>query len=158
MSVSIEQCEWFAAAPREVWTAVDDISTHPDWMKDAVLVEPRTSQRSGVGAAFVCVTRIGPFRNRDILAVTEWEPGARLGIAHTGSVTGRGRFTLTPERGGTRFCWEEVLRFPWWMGGPVGEQVARPVLARTWRANLTRLKAQIEGAARDVSGGALSDP
>jgi hypothetical protein len=38
------------------------------------------------------------------------------------------------------------------MGGPAGERAAKPVLGRVWRANLTRLKAQIEGGAEELSG------
>jgi hypothetical protein len=145
MSVAIEQCEWFDATPAAVWAAVDDISTHPQWMKDAVEIDFTTEQHAGVGAEFACLTKIGPLRNHDVLRVTEWEPGAVMGIEHTGVVTGTGRFTLTPERGGTRFCWEEVLRFPWWMGGPIGERAAKPVLGHVWRGNLTRLKKKVEG-------------
>lgn len=42
---------------------------------------------------------------------------------------------------GTQFCWQEVLAFPWWMGGVVGERIAKPVFERVWRANLARLRA-----------------
>jgi hypothetical protein len=42
------------------------------------------------------------------------------------------------------FCWEEVLRFPWWMGGPLGERLAKPVLGHVWRTNLRRLQAIVE--------------
>lgn len=157
MSLSVEQCEWFAASPDDVWTAVEDISTHPEWMKDAAEITFTTPQHLGVGAEFACLTKIGPLRNHDLLRVTEWEPAAVMGIEHTGVVTGSGRFTLVAERDGTRFCWKEVLRFPWWMGGAVGERAAKPVLARVWRANLTRLKAKIEGSTGDPGGGALSD-
>ncbi len=145
MSVSIEQCEWFDASPEAVWAAVEDISTHTEWMKDAAEIEFTTERHSGVGAEFACLTKVGPLRNHDVLRVTEWEPGAVMGIEHTGVVTGTGRFTLTPEGGGTRFCWEEVLRFPWWMGGPVGELAAKPVLGHVWRGNLERLKEKVEG-------------
>jgi uncharacterized protein YndB with AHSA1/START domain len=151
MSVSIEQCEWFAAPPDRVWAAVADISTHPEWMKDAAEITFTTEEHTGVGAEFACLTKIGPLRNHDVLRVTEWEPGVVMGIEHTGVVTGSGRFTLVAERGGTRFCWEEVLRFPWWMGGPAGERAAKPVLGKVWRANLTRLKARIEGAGEELS-------
>ena len=48
-----------------------------------------------------------------------------MGVRHTGMVTGTGRFTLTPIDLGrrTRFSWDEALRFPWWLGGPLGALV-----------------------------------
>ena len=144
MSVSIRQCESYAASPAEVWRAVEDISTHVEWMRDAVEIRFLTEQRAGVGAEFWCLTKVGPLRNRDVLRVTEWVPGEVMGIEHTGVVTGIGRFTLVPEGRGTRFCWEEILRFPWWMGGAAGERAAKPVLGRVWRSNLRRLKERIE--------------
>jgi hypothetical protein len=144
MSVTIRQCESYAAAPSDVWRAVEDISSHPEWMRDAVEIRFLTEERSGVGAEFWCLTKIGPLRNHDVLRVTEWVPGAVMGIEHTGVVTGSGRFTLAAEGPGTRFCWEEVLRFPWWMGGPVGERAAKPILGAVWRRNLQNLKAIVE--------------
>jgi uncharacterized protein YndB with AHSA1/START domain len=144
MSVRIEQCEWFDAPPDTVWRAVEDITTHVDWMRDAVEIRPRTERLDCVGAEFECLTRVGPLTNRDVLRVTEWQPGAVMGIEHTGSVKGSARFLLTPERDGTRFCWEELLTFPWWMGGALGERAAKPVLGRIWRANLRRLKERVE--------------
>lgn len=144
MSVRIRQCEAFAATPDDVWRAVEDISTHVEWMRDAVEITFLTDQHQGVGATFACLTKVGPLRNHDVLRVTEWQPGAVLGIEHTGAVKGTARFTLTPADSGTRFCWEEVLRFPWWMGGVAGEQAAKPVLGHVWRGNLRRLKAKVE--------------
>jgi hypothetical protein len=70
-----------------------------------------------------------------------------MGVRHVGLVTGIGRFTLTPIDLGrrTRFGWEESLRFPWWLGGRVGEIVGgRLVLRQVWQANLRRLKQLIE--------------
>ena len=145
MSVTIEQCRWFASPPDVVWRGVEDISTHVEWMQDAAEITFLTEQHAGVGAEFACLTKIGPLRNHDVLRVTEWEPGRTMGIAHTGVVSGSGRFTLAPERGGTRLCWVETLRFPWWMGGAVGERAAKPVLGAVWRRNLRRLQARLEG-------------
>jgi len=140
----IEHCTWFAAPPERVWAEIEDISTHPTWMHDAVEVAFLTPEHTAVGAEFSCLTKVGFLRNHDVLRVTEWEPRAVMGIEHTGVVTGTGRFTLVPKHAGTRFCWEEVLRFPWWMGGVLGERAAKPVLARVWRANLRRLKVLVE--------------
>jgi len=144
VTVSIEQCTSMRASPEVVWRAVEDISSHPRWMRDAVSVEFVTDRHEGVGTEFRCLTRIGPFTNRDVLKVTEWIPNSAMGIEHTGVVKGTGRFTLEPEPDGTRFCWEEVLRFPWWMGGAVGERAAKPVLHRVWRTNLRLLKEIVE--------------
>jgi polyketide cyclase/dehydrase/lipid transport protein len=134
----------FAATPERVWADIEDISMHPTWMRDAIEITFLTAQHSGIGAEFACLTKIGPLRNHDVLRITEWEPGAVMGIEHTGVVTGTGRFTLAPDGEGTHFCWEEALRFPWWMGGAVGERAAKPVLGRVWRANLRRLQAIVE--------------
>jgi hypothetical protein len=130
-----------------VWAVVRDIASHPTWMHDAVAIRFLSDRREGVGTTFDCDTRVGPLRMTDRMQVTEWRSGRVIGIAHEGVVTGRGRFTVRrARRGRTRFTWDERLRFPWWVGGPVAGVLARPVLRRVWRANLRRLKAQLEGA------------
>ena len=140
MSVTIETCTDIAATPDEVWAVVEQIHTHARWMADAERITFVGPQMQGVGAEFDCLTVIGPLRTTDRMLVTEWEPGVAMGIEHHGAVTGRGRFTLTATDGGTHFCWHEVLTFPWWMGGPLGERVAKPVFERVWRENLARLR------------------
>ena len=146
MTVRIEQCAQMSASPSEVWSAVDDVRAHGEWMRDAIEIVPLSERHQGLGAEFSCLTKIGPFRERDVLRITEWEPDVAMGIEHLGVVKGAGRFTLTPNDGGTRFCWVEELSFPWWMGGAVGERAAKPVLGRVWRRNLDRLRALVESA------------
>ncbi len=124
-----------------VWEYVRRIDTHTEWMADAqkiVFCGPRTE---GVGTAFECLTRIGPFRLTDTMVVTEWTEQSAIGVRHTGLVTGEGRFTLMPagvDR--TEFCWAEELRFPWWMGGPVGDMIGGRLLEWVWRRNLRTLR------------------
>lgn len=143
MSVRIRVCTTIDASPADVWHDVQHIESHPEWMADAVWVRFVGSRRRGVGTEFESLTRVGPLRANDVAIVTEWEPRRAMGIVHRGVVTGTGRFTLgRRRRGRTRFCWEEQLRFPWWMGGVVGERAAKPVLERIWRANLRRLRAR----------------
>jgi carbon monoxide dehydrogenase subunit G len=142
-----------AAPPADVWTAVEPIERHVDWMADAQTITFAGQQTRGVGTTFDCLTAIGPFRLVDRMVVTQWEPNHTIGIEHRGLVTGRGRFTLRRKpRGRTRFTWTEQLRFPWWMGGPVGALVSAPVLRVVWRRNLRRLKTQIEGARAAACG------
>jgi hypothetical protein len=135
------------ASPAQVWDDVKDISSHVSWMQDAVAIRFTSGRRSGVGAAFDCDTRIGPFRLTDRMEVTEWRPRRSMGIRHVGLVTGTGRFTLRRRRRGrTRFTWDERLVFPWWMGGPVGGVVGGQVLRLVWKRNLRNLKRRVEGA------------
>ncbi len=145
MSITIAVCTDIDASPAVVWAAVEHIESHVEWMKDAVSVTFRGSARGGVGTEFDCLTRVGPLRTRDHFVITRWRPGAGMGIEHRGTVTGTGEFRLRAVGDGrTLFCWEERLRFPWWLGGVMGEQLGRPILARIWRGNLVRLKTKIE--------------
>ncbi len=128
------------APPEAVWADLEDLGGHAEWMEDAVAIRFLTDRRSGVGTRFECDTRIGPLRLTDVMEITEWAPGTAMGVHHAGLVTGEGRFTLDPLPGGrTRFEWHEQLRFPLWMGGPIGAALAKPVLAWVWRRNLRNL-------------------
>ena len=129
------------APPERVWADVQDITSHPQWMADAVGIRFLSDQTSGVGTRFECDTKVGPFRLTDVMEITEWAPGKAMGVTHTGLVTGTGRFTLKKVRGGrTRFQWKERLRYPIWMGGPVGAFLSKPVLTWVWRRSMRNLQ------------------
>lgn len=134
------------ADPRRVWDVIEPIEDHVLWMADAERIVFTSGQTRGVGTEFECLTKVGPLRTTDVMRVTEWEPRRSMGIEHVGLVRGSGRFTIRGiRRGRTRFTWSEKLRFPWWMGGPIGALVAKPILKRIWRANLRRLATICEG-------------
>jgi uncharacterized protein YndB with AHSA1/START domain len=144
--ITIRVCTTIAAPREQVWAAVELIESHIEWMQDAESITFRSAQHEGVGAAFDCLTRVGPLHTTDRFVITVWQPGEAMGISHRGAVTGEGEFRLYPwGDGATQFCWEERLRFPWWLGSVAGEQAGKPVLRRLWQGNLARLKAQIEG-------------
>ena len=115
-------------------------------MADAERITFVSSQQRGVGTHFHCLTKVGPIRLNDEMMITTWEPEVAMGVRHQGVVSGAGRFTLEPIDGGnrTRFAWTEQLQFPWWLAGPAGAWVSRPVLGRIWRGNLRRLAALVE--------------
>ena len=141
------------ATNEQVWAALQQIDRHVDWMHDAVAIRFTGEQTSGVGTEFLCDTKVGPFKLVDRMTITEWTPNAAMGVTHTGVVTGEGTFTLRAITSGTRtqFAWEERLRFPWWLGGPIGAAIAGPLVLRPlWKRNLKALKHQIE-AANDTS-------
>lgn len=127
-------------APRqEVWDEVADIESHIEWMADAERIDFDTVERSGHGTEITVATRVGPFRTSDHMTFTEWQPPATMAVEHRGLFTGFGRFTLEEiDAEMTRFTWEEVIWFPWYLGGSLAAAIARPILRSIWRRNLER--------------------
>jgi uncharacterized protein YndB with AHSA1/START domain len=137
------------ASPARVWEVVEPVERHVDWMHDAVAIRFQSEQTRGVGTRFLCDTKVGPISLVDQMEITEWEPGAVMGVRHTGIVTGVGRFTLEPLDLGrrTRFTWAEDLTFPWHLGGPLGALVGgKLVLRPIWKRNLRNLRRLVESA------------
>jgi len=137
------------ASPARVWEIVEPIERHIDWMADAVAIRFEGEQTRGVGTKFLCDTKVGPIKLTDHMEITEWIPGGAMGVKHTGLVTGSGIFTIAPLDDGrrTRFTWSEELRFPWWLGGRLGEIVGGGLVMKAiWRRNLTRLQRLVEAA------------
>lgn len=134
------------APPADVWSVVEPIERHVDWMADAEAIRFEGPQRRGVGTRIAVDTHVGPLRLTDRMYVTEWIDGAVIGVDHVGRVAGSGRFTLEPAvDGGTLFAWEEELQFPWFLGGRFGAAIGTAlVLKPMWRHNLQRLKSLVE--------------
>lgn len=136
------------ATPEHVWSIVEPVENHVDWMADAVAIRFVNEQRRGVGTEFFCDTKVGPIKLVDKMEITEWIPQQVMGVRHVGVVTGTGKFTLTPHLGGTTFTWAEELNFPWWLGGKLGELVgAKLVMGMIWKRNLRELKKIVEASA-----------
>lgn len=130
-----------SAGTDEVWEDICDLASHVEWMHDAHAITFTSDQQQGVGVTFDCLTKVGPIRLTDRMEIAEWVEGEVMGVRHAGLVTGEGRFTLTPTGDNTtRFMWAETLSFPWWLGGPIGAQLAKPILRRIWQRNLALLK------------------
>jgi carbon monoxide dehydrogenase subunit G len=127
-----------------VWTAISDLASHDQWMADAESIEFAGATTAGVGTRLNVVTRIGPLRTVDVLEVTEWIERQLIVVKHAGTVTGVGRFELTPVAEETRLTWRESISFPRRWGGPVAGWLARPLLWWIWRGNLRRLKSLVE--------------
>jgi carbon monoxide dehydrogenase subunit G len=138
--------EVVVAAPRAVvWDALADIASHVEWMADAESIEFISEQHRGAGTTFACRTKVGPLTTIDKMTVTEWVEGTRMGVAHTGIVTGTGLFELHDSNTkSTRMTWAEDLRFPKFLGGRVGAFVAKPGLRRIWHGNLRRFAQLVE--------------
>jgi hypothetical protein len=128
------------ASREEVWADVANLADHVQWMADAHSIGFLTRRHNGVGTRMEVETRFGPLRTTDVMEITAWDEGERMAVVHQGLFTGRGEFTLAAEHGGTRFAWTEQVGFPWFLFGPLGAWVARPVFAWVWRRNLRKLR------------------
>ena len=152
MNIGISVSARIDASSSEAWAALENIESHVLWMKDAESIRFTTAERTGAGTEFVCVTKVGPVRLTDAMSITEWKPCEAMGVRHRGVVKGSGRFTLRALTGDeTHFSLDDQLTFPWWLGVPLGERLAHPILARLWRGNMARLKAMIENQRRQDS-------
>ncbi|MEX1094205.1 MAG: SRPBCC family protein [Acidimicrobiia bacterium] len=125
------------ASRDEVWSELADLATHASWMKDAVAIEFLGGKESGIGTRMRVPTRVGPLRTIDIIEVTGWVDGESISVDHEGLVSGSGQFSLDGDDP-TLVIWEETLRFPWWLGGPIAAAFARPILRAIWAGNLNR--------------------
>ena len=66
-------------------------------------------------------------------------------MIHQGIVTGKGVFYLSEiNENSTKFTWDEELKFPLYLGGPIGEFFGGIILKQIWKKNLKNLKEIIE--------------
>ncbi|MGI9572146.1 MAG: SRPBCC family protein [Candidatus Actinomarinaceae bacterium] len=129
----------------EVWNEVSVLKNHTNWMKDAVNIEFLNEKTEGLGAEMKVLTKVGPIKLFDYMTVTEWIEKKSIGVDHVGIVTGKGKFTLIElEEEKTKFLWEETLKFPIYLAGPIGEFFGSPILKLIWRNNLKGLKELFE--------------
>lgn len=134
------------SVPRDrVWSALADLGSHADWMRDAESIVFIGGQRTGVGTRMEVKTVVGPLRTVDIMEVVGWEEGHSIEVSHQGLVKGAGVLGVSGSGELTVVSWVEELTFPWWLGGAVTAWLVRPVLAAIWRGNLRRLEETLSG-------------
>ncbi len=144
MARPIEVSVLISAPPARVWAELADFGSHPQWMDDAATIRFLTDRTTGIGTRIEVATRVGPLKATDVMEVVRWDLEQTIVVEHVGAVKGYGRFDIGSRADGTEMRWVEDLRFPWWMGGPVGLAVARPIFRRIWRGSLMRLKERLE--------------
>ncbi len=142
--MGIRVAKSISATRAVVWSELADLATHASWMKDAVEIEFLGEKQSGVGTTMRVPTRVGPFRTTDIIEVTGWVEGESISVDHKGLVSGSGRFSLAGDNP-TLVIWDETLRFPWWLGGPIAAAFGRPILRAIWAGNLERFAKRFHG-------------
>ena len=128
-----------------VWDEVKIMENHVNWMEDAAKIDFLSDNTSGIDTKMKVLTKVGPISLNDIITVTEWVEKKSIGVIHQGIVTGKCVFYLSEiDENSTMFTWDEELKFPIYLGGPIGEFFGGMVLKQIWKKNLKNLKEIIE--------------
>jgi len=133
-----------SVSPQVLWEELRHVDRHVSWMNDAVSITFISPTTEGVGTAFSCLTKVGPFKTTDLMTITQWEENKTMGVEHTGLVKGTGTFHIHPHGEGSTITWKESLSFPLFFLGPLGALAATPLLTYIWKKNLTNLKNIVE--------------
>ncbi|TMR07267.1 SRPBCC family protein [Actinomadura soli] len=141
MSGVAVHAEAVSAAPAErVFDVLTDWPRHAEWM-------PFTSAEGGrkIGDELRAFTGVGPVGFLDTMVITDWRPGRRVAVRHTGRVVrGEAWFKVVPEGAGSRVVWAERVDLPLGPLGRAGWLVAGPVVKAFMRLGLRRLAALSE--------------
>ena len=128
-----------------VWDEVKIMENHVNWMEDAAKIDFLSDNTAGIDTKMKVLTKVGPISLNDIITVTEWVEKKSIGVIHQGIVTGKGFFYLSEiNENSTKFTWDEELKFPIYLGGPIGGFFVGIVLKQIWKKNLKNLKEIIE--------------
>lgn len=106
----VDEVEVTSSAPVErVFAVLTDWPRHREWMPFT-----RATGGTGLGATVEGWTGLGPLGFLDTMTITEWEPGHRVAVEHTGRfVRGEGWFvTASLPGGGCAIRWGERLDPP----------------------------------------------
>jgi hypothetical protein len=128
---------------RDVWPVVADIEGHARWQVDVRAIRFTTAERTGVGAAYLCDTQLGPIRMTIPMTVVEWHDRKAVAVQYQGRLSGRGRIAVRRRRRATRVSWSAHIRLPWFLGGPVGALGAAQLLRVVWTRNLANLEREL---------------
>jgi hypothetical protein len=130
------------ASAEQVFEVLTDWERHAEWM-------PFTRAQGGheVGASLEGWTGVGPLGFLDTMVITEWRPGRRVAVRHTGRlVQGDAWFEMGPiPGGGSSIIWAERLDLPLGPLGKAGWVVAGPLFRRFMKIGLHRLARLVAG-------------
>jgi len=136
-----------AATPALVWEQVSDPGRYLHFMSGITRWEVVGSRRSGLGARYRMLLRVGSAEIGGLIEVVEYVRGRDLAWNSVTGVDQRGRWRLRERQGGARTAVELRLQYGVAGSGPLGwlaEQVAAPTVTGHLRRSLQQLKRQVE--------------
>jgi uncharacterized membrane protein len=129
-----------------VWDYLADPTNYLHFMSGVTRWEPASDRRSGLGARYRMLIRVGAAEVGGLIEFVEWRPETDMAWTSVTGVDQRGRWRVRalPE-GRTRV----ELRYAYGVAGAgvaglVAERVAGPSISRHLRRSLQQLKRQVE--------------
>jgi uncharacterized membrane protein len=135
-----------SASPNLVWDYVTEPSNYLHFMSGVTRWEVAGAQRTGLGARYRMLIRVGSAEVGGLIEVVEWNEHRELAWSSVLGVDQRGRWRLRElEDGRTKV----ELRFAYGVAGSgipgwIAELVAAPQLGSHLRRSLRQLKRQVE--------------
>ena len=138
-------------APAElVWEYVSDPGSHLQFMSGITRWEVAGRERSGLGARYRMLMRVGSAEIGGLIEVVEWVPDRELAWTSITGIDQRGRWRLRerPHDDGTVGTWVELRLTAGVAGsglfGWLAERIAAPTVRGHLRRSLQQLKRQVE--------------
>lgn len=134
------------APPDRVWEVISDPARALSFMSGVTRWEVEGEQRTGLGARYRVLFRIGAAEVGGLIEIVEWDEGRELAWTSVLGIDQRGRWRVRPASGErTRV----ELRMAYGVAGAglsgwVAERVAAPTLSGHLRRSLRALKRLIE--------------
>jgi uncharacterized membrane protein len=135
-----------SAPPKRVWDYLADPSNYLHFMSGITRWEVAGDQRSGLGARYRMLIRVGSAEVGGLIEIVEWHPEDDMACSSVLGIDQRGRWRLREESDGrTRV----EFRYAYGVAGSgipgwIAELVASPQLGRHMRRTLQQLKREVE--------------
>ena len=139
-----------AASPRAIWDYLLEPDNALQYMAGVTRWEVEGDKRSGLGARYRMLMRVGSAETGGLVEIVECSPERDMAWSSVTGVDQRGRWRLREIAGGrTRV----EFRFAYGVAGAgitgyISERVAAPSIRRNLRRSLQQLKRQVEHAKR----------
>ena len=135
-----------SASPKLVWDYITEPANYLHFMAGVTRWEVEGEQRTGLGARYRILMRVGSTEVGGLVEVVEFAEQRDMAWSSVTGVDQRGRWRLR-ETGGRRTRVE--FRFAYGVAGAgiagyLAERIARPTIARHVRRSLHQLKREIE--------------
>jgi uncharacterized membrane protein len=135
-----------AAPPKSIWAHLAEPGNYLHFMSGITRWEVVGDQRSGLGARYRMLIRVGSAEIGGLIEIVEWNSERDMAWSSVTGVDQRGRWRLREiDEGVTRV----EFRFSYGVAGAglsgiLAERVAAPALSRHLRRSLQQLKRQVE--------------